>query len=131
MGVWIILSKENAKTIEQQMYVTLPSLILTVDRFIRPVLQTLGKGAGLFPLYVQCRSRRDAEDIQRIHKPLVELFNRFSDAKQLARAIHHALDCSTIMSSVTEWYALLNGCSFRGILNSSVCVQPFTCIILR
>ena len=83
------------------------------------MLQSLGRKAGLFPLYIQCRAREDAEEIQRIHEPLLGLYTAVQDVKSLAREIHRHLDCANIMRDINLWYVVLNGRSFRGLLYSA------------
>ena len=85
------------------------------------MLQTLGKNANLFPLYIQTHSHKDVEGVRNIHEPLLKLCAKFSDSEQLARAIHHTINCSGITNN-GQWYVLLNGRSFRGILCSPRCV---------
>jgi len=79
------------------------------------VLQSRGKGLPLLPLYIQCRSREDTEEIIQLYVPLLELYTTNPHGKELARSIHTSLNCSNIMDGVT-WYVLLNGRSFRGLL---------------
>ena len=83
------------------------------------ILQNQGKDASLFPLYIQCRSLEDAEEVEKIFQPLLKLYAMSSSGKQLAHAIYCSLNCSAIMSDVDMWYVLLNGRSFRGILHSA------------
>ena len=128
---------DELEVLEQNtMYVTLPSVLsLTTSQPLpRPSLRwTGGKKAPLFPLYVQCRSRKDVEDVQKIHRPLLNLYTGYSGDKEIARAIHRHLDCSSVMSNITMWYCLLNGRNFRGILSSEryvLFLPKITCVKL-
>ena len=90
------------------------------DFFARPSISwSGGRNAPLFPLYIQCHSRRDAQEVQNLYEPFMNLYNTASDEVDLAHAIYHSLDCSSVMTNVHVWYALLNGRTFRGILLSS------------
>lgn len=116
-NIWVILSGERVEILEKKiMYVISPSSVPLANHWVRPVIQARGKKMDLFPLYIQCRSRKDAEDVCRIHEPLVKLYNSCSNATELARTIYHSVDCSGIMRSVKLWYVLFNGRSFRGII---------------
>ena len=106
------------------MYVTLLSFMPLIDCRVRPVLQAQGKSADLFPLYVQCHLHKDAEDVRVIHEPLLRLYNSHPDCMELAQAIHRSLNCSAIMSSTSPWFVLLNGRSFRGIIQVARSVPP-------
>ncbi|KAF9789734.1 hypothetical protein BJ322DRAFT_1105594 [Thelephora terrestris] len=105
MNVWAILSENKFEVIEQDDPPT--------------VSWSGGRESPLFPLYIQCRSQEDAMGVRNIHRPLVALYNAFADEVELARAIHHSLNCSSIMSDVSVWFIMLNGLSFRGILISN------------
>ena len=48
----------------------------------------------------------------------------YSEGKELACAVHRALDCTTVMSDVRMWYVLLHGRSFRGIISDAAYVLP-------
>jgi hypothetical protein len=71
------------------------------------------------PLYIQCLSLEDVDEIRKIHKPLLKLCTEFPDDQRLARAIYRTLECLDIMSDIQEFHALLNGRSFRGIIFSA------------
>lgn len=120
---WVVLSETEAECIEQsKMYVTSPPIVPLLNGFVRPVLQNLGgKHAPLFPLYIQCRSSKDAEEVLQLHEPLLELYASHPDRMELARAIYRTLECPNILSGVA-WYVLLNGRSFRGLLFSTTYV---------
>jgi len=116
-NIWVVLSGERVEILEKKtMYVISPSSMPLANHWVRPVIQARGKKMDLFPLYIQCRSHKDAEDVCKIHKPLVKLYNSCSDVMELARAIYHSVDFSGIMCSVNLWYVLFNGRSFRGII---------------
>ena len=74
---------------------------------------------NLFPLYIQCPTHKDSEDVLKIHDSLLKLYETYSGGIPLAHAIYRSLNCSTIMGEVSPWYVLLNGRSFRGILYST------------
>lgn len=125
VNIWVVLSEERVEILKRSAtYVIFPSCIPPVNRRIRPVLQTRGKGASLFPLYIQCRSDKDAKDVCEIHEQLSRLYASYSDSIELAGAIHRFLNCSTIMSSVDSWFVLLNGRNFRGIIQVERSVPP-------
>ena len=42
-----------------------------------------------------------------------------SEGKELACAVHCALDCTTVMSDVHMWYILLHSRNFRGIISDA------------
>jgi len=115
---WVVLGEKKAERLEKsKMYVTSLPLVPLLDCSVRPVLQSRGKGLPLLPLYIQCRSREDAEEIIQLYDPLLELYATHSHGKELAHSIHTSLNCSHIMGGVI-WYVLLNGRSFRGLLFS-------------
>lgn len=74
---------------------------------------------GLLPLYVQCRLHKDAEELRVLHEPLVKMWTVILDRERLAQAINRSLDCSKIMSSVGEWFVIMNSIAFRGLLISA------------
>jgi len=87
--IWVVLSETGVEVIEQErMYVTSLSSAHLINHPARPILQNRGKDAGLFPLYIQCRSHDDVEEVRMIQKPLLRLWSTFPGGKQLASAIH-------------------------------------------
>lgn len=88
------------------------------------MLQALGKTAELFPLYIQCHSLEEAEEIRRIHEPILKLSTVCSGDERLAYRIHTSLGHLRVMSNSSIWFPILNGRSFRGILHSATYV-PF------
>jgi len=115
---WVVLGEKKAEYLEKSdVYVTSLPLVPLLDYFVRPVLQNRGKGLPLLPLYIQCRSCEDAEEVVQLYHPLLKLYTARPYGKELARSIHTSLDCSNIMDGVI-WYVLLNGRSFRGLLFS-------------
>lgn len=126
-NIWVILGEKQVKVLEQD-ELCVASLCRTpsTNCLIRPVTHSRGRNVPLFPLYIQCRSREDVREVENIYKPLLDLHSVYPDRKQLAHEIYHTLDCSAVMSDIRNWYTVLNGRSFRGILYSTEYVLFFT-----
>ncbi|KAF9642254.1 hypothetical protein BDM02DRAFT_3193600 [Thelephora ganbajun] len=83
-----------------------------------PDVTIKGRKSPPFPVHIQCRTLKHAQEVVGVHGELQRLRSHRMSVTKLASLVYTSPHFSNVMTETTPWYAVLNGKSFKGILLS-------------
>ncbi|KAF9786213.1 hypothetical protein BJ322DRAFT_1108069 [Thelephora terrestris] len=83
-----------------------------------PEVELIGRRTPPFPVHIQCRSYKHAQEVSSIHDELAEMHAEGPTPMQLASSLYASHNLPKVFTDNVAWWTILNGATFKGIIHS-------------